>query len=441
GLIGIGMISCSEDFLEPGLFQTKKFEEGIQTTDDLHNLVNGVYDDMNTAEYYGRDMIIFGEVRSDNTNNDESTGRYINVGRFNMLANDAYAIDTWTNIYECLQQSNIAIHSDVTDEAGEADYYKGQAYTLRALFYFDLMRLYSTMFVEDYDYGVPIVTEFDKSASQAPPARSTLAETRGQIENDFEMALDLMDSSFDGTKTEISVDAAKALYSRYLLYIGNYEEAMNLAYEIIENPNYDYQYTAAPLYETQWENKETNESIFELAFTSSDRLNTTSVGYMWDPRGYGDFIFTDDLLGLYEENEARYPYTSQGFPMRYQNLNGTYNIRIIDYPEVVLNYAEAAFHEGDPNEDALSMLNELANARGAGDYADLNEENILTERRKELAGAGHRYFDLLRTEQDIPDVASQIAEPIPYGDERLAFPIPEDELDANPNIENQNPGY
>lgn len=447
GLIGIGMISCTEDFLEPGLFQSKKYEEAIENPTDLHNLVKGTYDIMNTAEYYGRDMIVFGEVRSDNTNNDEGTGRYINVGQFNMIASDGYAYDTWEDIYQCIQQANNVIQIDPEEveegQQAEVDYYKGQAYALRALFYFDLMRLYSTMFVDGYDLGVPIVTEFDPTASSEPPARASIDETKQRIEDDFEEALSLMDPSFFVSKTEMNVDAAKALYSRYLLYIGETERAMNLAYEVINEPNHSYQLAAPANYQPQWELSETNESIFEIAFTSSDRLNTTSVGYMWNPNGYGDFTFTDDLLALYEEEEARFPYTSDGIPMRYQNLNGTYNIRLIDYPEVILNYVEAAFHEGDPEGDALDRLNELATARGASEYTDLTLDNILLERRKELAGAGHRYFDLLRNDMDIPAVSSQHSESIPYGDERLAFPIPEDEIDANPNIgdEDQNPGY
>ncbi|MFO8054741.1 MAG: RagB/SusD family nutrient uptake outer membrane protein, partial [Bacteroidales bacterium] len=433
GLIGIGLISCSDDFLEPGSHQTKPFEEGVETTNDLHNLVKGIYSNMNTAEYYGRDMIVYGEIRSDNTNNDESTGRYINVGRLDMLANDEYALDTWYNIYQCIQLANIAIDADVTgNDPAKIDYHKGQAYTLRALFYFDLLRLYSTIYVDGYELGVPLVTEFDKTGDADAPGRSSITDMKQQIEDDFQMALNMMDPGYDGTKTEITVDAAKALYSRYLLYEEKTAEAMNHVSSII---NSGYELTAAPLYQSQWLNTETNESIFEIAFTSSDRLNTTSVGYMWHPAGYADFTFTDSLLALYESGEARYPYTPNGVPMRYQDLNGTYNIRIIDYPEVILNYVEAAYHEGDPNGDIDSLLNHLATTRGASPYSAATEENILIERRKELAGAGHRYFDLLRTENDIPDIADHISAPIPYGSEDLAFPIPEDEIDANPNID------
>jgi hypothetical protein len=448
GILATGLISCSEDFLDPELQQTKKFDEALETATDLHNAVKAVYANMNTAEYYGRDYIVFGEVRSDNTANDFGTGRYINVSNFQMIQSDGYATTTWDNIYECIQQANIVIQADVSGDAAEIDYYKGQAYALRGLLYFDLMRLYSTMFVTGYDLGIPLVTEYDETGSSEPPARATIAQTRTQIEDDFTEALSLMDPAFDGTKQEMSVDGAKALFSRYYLYTGQYTQAMNWAYDVLTNPNYSYQYTDPSLYQVMWTNDEANESIFEMAFTNTDRLNTTSVGYMWDPRGYGDFTFTTDLTSIYGANDVRYPTISGGIPVRYQDLNGNYNIRVIDYPEVVLNYVEAAFHEGDPNGDALTWLNELANNRNLNDvpntYASLTLDNILLERRKETAGAGHRYFDLIRNGMDIPAVSdSHLSSDIPYGDPVLAFPIPEVELDANDKINNedQNPGY
>src|SRR6056297_949695 len=124
GILTAGLMSCSEDFLDPELQQTKKFDEALETATDLHNATKAVYANMNTAEYYGRDYIVFGETRSDNTANDFGTGRYINVSLFQMIESDGYATDTWDNIYECIQQANIVIHADVSGDAAEINYYK-----------------------------------------------------------------------------------------------------------------------------------------------------------------------------------------------------------------------------------------------------------------------------------------------------------------------------
>jgi hypothetical protein len=75
--------------------------------------------------------------------------------------------------------------------------------------------------------------------------------------------------------------------------------------------------------------------------------------------------------------------------------------------------------------------------------AELTLANVMLERRKELSMEGHRYFDLLRTGTSfIPfDSSGNAAPQINVPDNKLAFPIPEVEMDANSKLTNQNPGY
>jgi starch-binding outer membrane protein, SusD/RagB family len=85
----------------------------------------------------------------------------------------------------------------------------------------------------------------------------------------------------------------------------------------------------------------------------------------------------------------------------------------------------------------------IPSRRGASLYEEATVENVLAERRKELALEGHRFFDLVRNEKDILKVDSRqtfIGDKIPYGSTLLPFPIPQSEVNANPNIE-QNDGY
>ena len=71
-------------------------------------------------------------------------------------------------------------------------------------------------------------------------------------------------------------------------------------------------------------------------------------------------------------------------------------------------------------------------------------EDIITERRKELAFEGDRYLDMQRLKRDIMRSVNYpaAARSIPYSNFRRLFPIPQAELDANPNIrDQQNPGW
>ena len=449
------MSSCSKDFLEADLQTTKKFEDGIKTARDMHNLVKGVYNRMNESSYYGRDFLMYGEVRSDNAWNDEGTGRFTEQSRFDMLANDGDALGTWTQMYRCIQLCNIVINNTTaTGDTDEINYYKGQAYGIRALIYFDLNRLFGQAYVQNPAspvLGVPIVTEFSNTADATPKARATYAEVNKQIEDDFAAALTLMGSNnYSDGKIEMTANAVIALRGRYYLYNKEYAKAITDLEPLLTK----YNLISAPLYVGSWAANESQESIFEMAYTEVDYHGTTSYTYMWEKRGYKDVFGTVDLMTKYANDDVRFPFTGLysgtktvglvKFPFDIKS----HNIRIIHFGEVIMNYVEACVQSGTKTTEALTEINKLRAARHTGAVtpwvaADLTIANVLAERRLELATEGHRYFDLCRTGTAIKhyDTNGNVFETIPVPSDRLAFPIPEAEMDANPNIKNQNPGY
>lgn len=88
--------------------------------------------------------------------------------------------------------------------------------------------------------------------------------------------------------------------------------------------------------------------------------------------------------------------------------NGGNDWKILRYAEVLLTYAEAANEAGGPSADINSALNEIRSRAKMPDVAatfalngwTMSKETLRTfirhERRIELAGEGHRYFDILR---------------------------------------------
>lgn len=456
----LGTISCSKEFLEADLQASKKFDDGIKTARDMHNLVKGVYNRMNNAEYYGRDFLIFGEIRSDNAFNDEGTGRFTRMGRFDMLANDGYALDTWNLMYSSIQLCNVVIQNTTVEETDEVKYYKGQALALRALVYFDLNRAYGQAYLASPAspaLGVPIVTVFDNTASTAALGRATYAEVNTQIEKDFDAALLYMGSNdYSDGRTEITADAVKALKGRFLLYQKRYAEAISILKPIVESSSYNF---AAPaLYESSWTLPEASESLFELAYTSTDYHGTTSYTYMWANSGYKDVFMTKELIDLYADEDVRFPASLLTYGtvskiyslVKYPFYTKDHNQRIIGLGEVYLNYIEACVESGTDLTDALKYANKYRAARfttppTAWTAADLTQANVRLERRLELATEGHRYFDLCRygsgTTFNQYNKKGLVIGTITVPDNRLAFPIPEAEMDANPNLVNQNPGY
>ena len=124
------------------------------------------------------------------------------------------------------------------------------------------------------------------------------------------------------------------------------------------------------------------------------------------------------------------------------NLTNPNNYRAIRFADVLLMAAEAHNRKTSPDDvKALEYMNRVrTRAFGNTDYNTVATGNTLTqliwnERRLELMGEGHRFFDLVRTGQ-----AANHIDGFETGKHEL-FPIPAVEIELTGNIWEQNPGY
>ena len=186
------------------------------------------------------------------------------------------------------------------------------------------------------------------------------------------------------------------------------------------------------------------------------------MAYFYDQIGYGDALAAQSLYNLYAANDVRRALILPSSPIRgnvrvvnkYPNSSqpDKDEVKVIRMSEVYLIAAEASFHLGDETA-ARAYLNEVATNRVPGftGYTSTGQallNDILLERRKELAFEGHRYWDLARYNLNVTRV--NLSNNYPAGvpltiattNFRRILPIPQSELDANPNIrDQQNPGY
>lgn len=446
-LLALNLWSCDKDFLEPEVATGElEADTNVNTLSDLQGLVRGAYNRMNEYDYYGRDYVVFAEVRSDNAFSSGNSGRFVGPGQFFLNATDAYPTETWQQIYTVIANANLVIQSEVeNNESAEVQYTKGQAYAIRALAHMDLLRLYGQQWAGG-SLGVPYVTAFDDG--NFFPSRATVENTWSQIGEDFETAISMMDPSLNSSApTEISTWAVYALQSRYYLYVEDYAKAAEAAKKVVDSG--EFSIVDASTYADSWGEPATN-SVFELALTDTDNPGINGLSYMYNEGNYGDVEVTEDLYNTYAKGDVRLALYDKDFDAAEKDTTyrmvGKYsdyadNIKVIRYEEVILNYAEALTHLGAS--EALTYLNMVPANRNAEEYTEVTLDNVLTERRKELAMEGHRFFDLLRNEMAIPYVDPRqtfSTSGIAYGSSILAFPIPRNEINANPNIE-QNKGY
>lgn len=441
----VAISSCTTEDLDPTLAQSKSVEESVNNVDNLFSILKGVHSLMSESGYYGRDVIITDEVRSDNAFSMGNSGRYTTESQY--LYNENSDL-IWDEAYEVIANANIIINADLETLEGDRDFgrhIQGQAMTLRALAHFDLLREYGQQHTGGGNLGVPIVTEY--KGEDLFPARNTIDEVKAAVYNDLETAFSMMDSRFDDTKVYVSKYAAKAIESRVAVYFGDWNRAVSASEEVINSGMFSI--IPADNYVSSWAVDGGQNIIFELAASEVDNAGINGLAYMYqinpDGSGYGDVVATPEVLDIYEDSDVRLGILStEGDHIRNvgkypDNVTFTNNIVVLRFEEVILNYAEALLETGG---DALTQLNKIPANRGASLYSEATKENILLERRRELIFEGFRYDDQLRAGMDMAarNISGNVTEVIDYPSYLFAWPIPIAEMNANSNMV-QNEGY
>ncbi|WP_299760762.1 RagB/SusD family nutrient uptake outer membrane protein [uncultured Pontibacter sp.] len=419
----------------------------------------GLYDQLQSSNYYGGNFMIMSDVSSDVAQSIGSWDFYREMDTYLIDKSNLENGNLWTRAFRAINVANNIIDqvpplADLSEE--EKNAIIGQAYFVRGLAYFDLSRVYGGVPGVVGNLGVPIVTMPSRQVDDSLfPSRASLTESYGQAEADFLKALELLPEKYgddNTTKSQAVKGTARALLSRYYLYVNQPGQAESYADAVIADPKY----TLSPSFANIFSSKFTSEAIFELNFNSADQstINNwyfpSSKGGRGDVAAHSDFYAEatanpDDVRGMmfgYYEGKDVY------YPTRYANTSGIDNIHIIRLGEVYLNRAEARAKSGDIS-GALEDLNKIRERAGIDPIEDLTDqqevlEAIWQERKLELAFEGHSFFDLVRTGQALSVISGVPRTNGPDVDlldpNRQVFPIPAFDIDANSNLV-QNEAY
>ncbi|WP_223608917.1 RagB/SusD family nutrient uptake outer membrane protein [Chryseobacterium sp. OSA05B] len=460
-LSAVTLTSCSDDFIETEFFQQVQ-QSPLNTIEELDAFVKGQYLSMRNASYYGCDFTMIGELRSNNMYSDfaNGAGYYQTVASYSMTAADQYSSGPYAEMYKVIAKANIVINNvpsgqltwkqsqDPAVIQARANYLKGQSYASRALALFDLLR----MFGQEYSggtTGVVIPTVYNPEAKQA---RSTVAETRAQIEADFDKALSLMGTptaNIHLTRTEINQYGVKALMSRYYLYKGDYAKVRTLVADLVASGKYSV--IGASDFSGSFSKPDSSvNSIFEIAVGATNDLGTTSTSNKLNlaPKGYGNMKVVPALRLSYIPDDVRGSVISTANVLNGKYVNSFDNIRIVRFEEVLLNGAEAELQAGGTAATALTYYNMIQAKRGKATGAlapavTLTLNDVYTERQKELVGEGFGYWDLLRRNQPVIQRSSSGAAGTVrnVGNPLLTFPIPRSEINVPGTLVTPNPGF
>ena len=476
GSMAFSAVSCSDGWLDVEPSTAVETDKSINELSDVDIMLNGIYTTMQNAYAYSGRLVYYGDACGDDMMAYSSTKRTGNYYTFN-FTKDTAPSSFWSYPYEMISLCNIILSKidDVeTKEEELRDYYKGQALALRAMFLFDLTKFYGYPYKKDNgaSLGVPIVLSvLDK---EAKPKRNTVAECYKQVIDDLKAAITAMDNDEGKSfhKGHINLFAAQTLLSRVYLYHGDDSDALDMATQAIKGAEAEgYKLWTNSEYATAWGNDASNgtkgEVLFEIVNTTDDSPGKESLGRLHSPSGYKDICLTSSFYALLNEDpdDVRLKlleYSSKrAFVKKYQPQDGEdimdANIPLIRLSEAYLNAAEAAVKTGD-NPSAVKYLNAIvsrANPANSVEGSTVTLDRVMTERRKELVGEGHRFFDALRDGGSVNrhDVKGQSkisstkhyitkAEKMNFSWDyyKCVLAIPKAEMDANSNML-QNPLY
>lgn len=445
GLFAIAALAACDSPLDTNPTASIPAGEALDTPEEIRVAVNGIYDAYSAGDF-DRNLLIFPDLYSDNfgfqdtyTSDEEVSIRTIrstNTGTRDLWQVPFIAINRANNVLAALDEVD-----DLSDD--ERKQYRGEALFVRGHMYFVLAEFFG---------GAPLVTEPTLSVGPGNNvARSTEAQTYAMAEADLREARTLLLNNDEGSRGRASWGAATALLARLNLYNRDWADARTFASEVIASGEYELVDFA-----DIWDEQNSDEAIFELQYTVNDP-GPFAGWFLPDAfGGRGSFIATAGLRTSYgataaERNaDRRYLVTflqgSQYIGKYYRIDNGDDNYVMLRLAEMYLIRSEAEARLGGNLGQARADINVV---RARAGLAPLDPTAVasavqvlranLAERRREFAGEGQRFFDLRRFRDVLPEVATTV-NALYRADFRLYFPLPQADLDANPELV-QNTGY
>lgn len=482
------------------------YPQNDQPSDFVWKSGQDVEDVVNATYYYFRELvedylIPFGELRGGSIYSMDGG----NLQTFRVKPTDK-AYSNWGPFYQIINLCNIVLTNaqkacdiDQTYDAHMMNAHKTEAYFMRALCYFYLVRNWR---------DVPLVLKpYEDDAASFNVGKSTEAKVIAQIKSDLKKALDsgaandFYDTNWE-TKGRATTWSMYALMADVCLWSGDYEEAETYCNAILlSTSSYAPKFLSTPSHDSWFSifnPGNSNESIFEVQW-SNEKDQTNSLTSDFSPSLNDNYRYTPEMANRFIEEytitnknglEAiRTQYggcfmyamdgtSTQAWCWKYvgsqilteERTTDSYDAHYIIYrvADVMLMKAEALIMQGSTHyQEALNLINKIRERSNLPDL-EITVENAtelqmlqaaLYERQMELAGEGKIWYDLLRMgrcRNGQYKEAILIAHVLQYkyasssdswirsvfarGDDALFLPVWEDELKYNDLLE-QNPFY
>lgn len=491
--------SCSLEKYQSGVIGT---ENALETVNDAANMTNYLY--LSLRGLYSGSYIYNNDLPTDEFHAAYGFGnRGGTFYRWEWTSSDGAAEGIWSHCYYATANANFILegiakieakNTALTDaEKASLTKFKGICHFVKAATMFELATRFCSVYSSETasDEGVMLVDKYNPTSDQTQyPGRSTLQETYDFITNNLDEAETLLANETGAVGSQyLTIDAVKAMYARVALFKGDYDKAISKATALIGAGKYPL-VSSAEEFNALWTNDSGKECIMQLYANYKSNSLPASCSYNYisesaDGLFSPDYIPTSATVALFKEypTDLRWNNWFAGHTLTYGTVKGdayictkypgnpdlqdasqktsSYinKIKVLRIAEQYLIAAEAYAKKSDAT-NADKYLNALRKARISG-YVEKNYtgdqliSEIKKERQRELFAEGFRFTDLKRYGDSFTRSAAQNTEiisnaggstteflSIESSNYRYLWPIPQVEIDANPQIkDHQNPGY
>ncbi|GJM31155.1 MAG: membrane protein [Saprospiraceae bacterium] len=487
-LIAISLISCNKVLEDIQPKDQLPIAAAFNSIEELEAALVGTYDALQNPDLAGRSLLFFSDLLSGNIRSVVSAD-LLEIANLEMNTNNSFIADFWIRAYQAINQLNLILsslpvvaHQDGTADTTRVERMEGEAQFLRGLLYFELVRFFGQPYGSDIhpDLGVPLLLNpITSQENLSFTARASIAEVYQQIIKDFNVALPLLPEINPMGRGR----ANQFVVLAYLARVAFQQEQYGLAAQYCDTLLADGKYTLTPEPADFFVDEGSSEEIWTVISTPEDDLGFMGLTAFYHPNSgtgtitqnlkmYGyNAIATEaqlaaqlDALPSAQLIDLRYyggPFfnpslisADSNFTLKYEDAdNYADDAPMVRLAEFLLMRAEIRARDGEIT-TAIELLNQvrqralrLVDDQGGlipngeqfflfnpDDFSNMEAllEIIHRERRVELAFEGNYFHDLMRRRADVQG--------LPYDAEALRFPIPQREIDVNPNLV-QNPGY
>lgn len=469
-LLGVGMTSCGDSFLETDYFGGPNLETGLNTVSKVSKALNGTYYNLYYYKFAGNYAINIGDIPTDIAYWNADKQHFNNIYQYTFSDTDSYLRDIWEYGYKTADNAARIIAagkqlyaSASEEEKKELDLCLAEAHALRGYAQLMLTNIYGHQVKvagEDFSNTPGIVIIDEPKQPQTQVSRSTVGQSYEAIVNDLNKAIEHFDAAGGdrGSLVFLNKAATYGLLARTALYLEDWDNAIDYADKALKNKEITT-LTYGESYKDLYKNEKSNkESFFALAITQTDNWSANSSGTLWSTYCYSP---SPKLQALYQANDCRksliawdkestpdVPVFKGGKFSHFDSNNPAYATHyIVNAPEMFLIQAEANLMSSNGSLDKaknalLTVAKRNADIQSVNDLPATKEEVmafIKDERARELFQEGFRLFDLRRWGDKVSVYAIKSPEvAYTYNDYQISdliFPIPSAEINAGFGVE------